>query len=242
MEISDLIEGDSYQGIVVETYIPKKVSRPGVRPISVLPLNVKVEFPRELRAKHPIGTRFRVDVRVCQKHYSDGSPKGNKYLSADKNTISIVGDFIPKNNLFAILDPNALSDRSYNYIVSTKKDEEWLTHLRELASEGGADLPTLKTSEIKTHKRKDIVKVYAHARSNGKCEACDADAPFISKNNKPYLEVHHIKALSDGGLDHPGNVAAICPNCHRRIEHGLDGEEVNKCLENKILELEKQYG
>jgi hypothetical protein len=240
MEINDLIEGDSYQGILLETYVPQRVTRPGVRPISVLPQNVKVEFPRKLRTEHPIGTRFSADVKVCQKHSSDGTPKGNKYLRADTKSISIVGEFIPQNNLFATLDPNSIGDRSYNYIVSTKKNEERLNHLRELACKGGTDLPELKTSEIITRKRKDIVKAYAHVRSKGICEACDSSAPFISKNSEPYLEVHHIEALSEGGLDHPCNVAAICPNCHRRIEHGMDGEEINKSLEEKIQLLENQ--
>ena len=72
MEISDLVIGDIYQGILLETYVPERVSRPRVRPISELPNDVQVEFPRQLRTTHPIGTRFIADVKVCQKHLSNG--------------------------------------------------------------------------------------------------------------------------------------------------------------------------
>ena len=46
-------------------------------------------------------------------------------------------------------------------------------------------------------------------------------APFMKKSNdEPYLEVHHIKPLSQGGEDSLENVKAICPNCHRKIHFG----------------------
>ncbi|MCD9544043.1 hypothetical protein GLP24_04155 [Photobacterium carnosum] len=46
-------------------------------------------------------------------------------------------------------------------------------------------------------------------------------APFTKKSNgEPYLEVHHIKPLSQGGEDSLENVKAICPNCHREMHFG----------------------
>ncbi|PSW01246.1 HNH endonuclease signature motif containing protein [Photobacterium aquimaris] len=58
-------------------------------------------------------------------------------------------------------------------------------------------------------------------KANGICEACHQPAPFIKKSNgQPYLEVHHIKSLSDGGKDSLENVQAICPNCHREMHFG----------------------
>jgi 5-methylcytosine-specific restriction endonuclease McrA len=240
MGIDELIEGDLFVGILLETYAPKEVSRPRVRPISELPKDILVEFPRDLRTTHPIGTRFRADVKVCQKHLSNGELKGNKYLRADTKSIRLVSDFHPYDNLYAILDPNSVSDRSYKYIRSATKNEERTRRLRELAYEGANDAPGSKVSEIITRQRKEIIKTYAHLRSKGICESCDLSAPFISRNGRPYLEVHHIRALSHSGADHPRNVAAICPNCHRRVEYGIDGAEFNKKLEQKIKSLEEQ--
>ena len=240
MEIDELIEGEIFDGILLETFRQASISRPRVRPISELPQDISVEFPRDLRTNHPIGTRFRADVKVCQKHYSDGELKGNKYLRADTNTIRLVSDFYPEDKLYAVLDPNSFSDRTYKYIRSVAKHEERMMRLRELAYEGANESPGIKVSESIRRERREIIKIYAHDRSKGICEACESNAPFISRNGKPYLEVHHINALADGGADHPCNVAAICPNCHRRIDHGMDGQEFNQSLKGKIHALEEQ--
>jgi 5-methylcytosine-specific restriction endonuclease McrA len=53
-------------------------------------------------------------------------------------------------------------------------------------------------------------------RTNGRCESCGCDAPFIRKSDgTPYLEVHHKITLADGGEDTVENAEALCPNCHR---------------------------
>ncbi|WP_017931217.1 HNH endonuclease [Robiginitomaculum antarcticum] len=53
-------------------------------------------------------------------------------------------------------------------------------------------------------------------RANGKCEFCKAKAPFIRRRDKtPYLEVHHVINLANGGDDTVVNAEALCPNCHR---------------------------
>lgn len=58
-------------------------------------------------------------------------------------------------------------------------------------------------------------------RAAGICEACENPAPFRRRgDNSPYLEVHHIKSLSDGGEDTLENTIAVCPNCHRRYHYG----------------------
>jgi 5-methylcytosine-specific restriction enzyme A len=58
-------------------------------------------------------------------------------------------------------------------------------------------------------------------RANGKCEGCQRDAPFLRrKDGTPYLEMHHIKQLADGGEDTVENALALCPNCHRQRHFG----------------------
>jgi hypothetical protein len=77
-------DGDFFEGVLLETFRDYQVSRPRVRPVQVLPQWLKVEFPRDLREANPIGTLFRADVFVRQKHYSNGVAKGPLYLRADK--------------------------------------------------------------------------------------------------------------------------------------------------------------
>ncbi len=58
---------------------------------------------------------------------------------------------------------------------------------------------------------------YVLQRANGYCEECNNPAPFRrASDNSPYLEVHHIKPLSEGGEATTENAKALCPNCHRK--------------------------
>ncbi|NWB98358.1 HNH endonuclease [Pseudomonas gingeri] len=58
--------------------------------------------------------------------------------------------------------------------------------------------------------------------AKGKCDLCKQNAPFKNKENKPYLEVHHITHLANGGSDTLANTQALCPNCHRKLHFGGD--------------------
>ena len=65
--------------------------------------------------------------------------------------------------------------------------------------------------------RSTLVKRMALLRAGVKCEYCNNDSPFITEYGEPFFEVHHITPLSEGGEDVIDNVAALCPNCHRKI-------------------------
>ncbi|WP_224268573.1 HNH endonuclease [Haloprofundus salinisoli] len=82
----------------------------------------------------------------------------------------------------------------------------------------------------KQYPRSQAVKDYALAAADGVCQGCGEDAPFVDSKGKPFLEVHHLYRRSDGGADDPDNVLALCPNCHRRVHHGKDGDEFNQTL------------
>ena len=76
--------------------------------------------------------------------------------------------------------------------------------------------------------RSKAVKKYVWMRANGKCEGCQKSAPFVNRRQEAFLEPHHTTRLADGGPDHPAHVIALCPNCHREVHHGADGEKLNK--------------
>ena len=98
-----------------------------------------------------------------------------------------------------------------------------------------------KNSTAEYYNRSEDVKKYALLRANGQCENCGKDAPFVNSNNIPFLEVHHIFSLADDGPDHPINVAAICPNCHRQSHFGKDMQTLKVKLAQKIIEKEDGY-
>lgn len=64
--------------------------------------------------------------------------------------------------------------------------------------------------------RRENVILYTLKRANGICQLCNQPAPFLNKNGIPFLEVHHIDFLSEGGSDTIYNTVALCPNCHRK--------------------------
>lgn len=74
-----------------------------------------------------------------------------------------------------------------------------------------------------TWQRDALVVEFAKRRAAGVCELCENPAPFQDKQGIPYLEVHHIVWLANDGPDTIDNVAALCPNCHRRM-HSLNSK------------------
>ena len=96
--------------------------------------------------------------------------------------------------------------------------------------------------EIKTtyYVRDAEVKAWLLEEANGVCENCDKPAPFSRADGYPFLEVHHLRRLADGGSDTTKNAIAVCPNCHRELHHGEEKETLLKALYSKIGRLVKE--
>lgn len=85
------------------------------------------------------------------------------------------------------------------------------------------------------HTRDQLVVEYALRRARGNCGLCREPAPFTKPNGVPFLEVHHIAWLTNGGPDTVDNVAALCPNCHRKM-HSLNTVADQKKLKQMATE------
>ena len=111
-----------------------------------------------------------------------------------------------------------------------------LKELREKAEDAATDNPTRDTSATigSRYIRAPAIKEYAKARAEGYCEYCGELAPFETNDGEPYLEVHHVDELGEGGVDHPDKVVALCPVCHKEIHHGERGEKMNSKLRKKL--------
>ena len=83
-------------------------------------------------------------------------------------------------------------------------------------------------------KRDPEVIAWVKQRAGGICELCEREAPFLDKDNQPFLEVHHIIPLADDGPDTVDNAVALCPNCHRACHHGQNSEDLKNRLLQKI--------
>jgi 5-methylcytosine-specific restriction enzyme A len=88
----------------------------------------------------------------------------------------------------------------------------------------GNKTPTKKTSSATQYNRDAEVVAWVLTQSEGKCESCMSDAPFIGSDGLPFLEVHHVKHLADKGSDTITNAVALCPNCHRELHYGINSQ------------------
>ncbi|HIF9162850.1 TPA: HNH endonuclease [Photobacterium damselae] len=104
----------------------------------------------------------------------------------------------------------------------------------------GNEVP-IKTSQIVDRYGRDVsVAAYVKNCANSQCELCKS-TPFLkSSTNKPYLEVHHVKKLADGGSDTVTNAVALCPNCHKEIHFGINASKLIEQLYSQVLRLVRE--
>ena len=82
------------------------------------------------------------------------------------------------------------------------------------------------------------------------CEVCGFT--FVKRNGEKYVECAHIKPLSKSYFDSPKNVAALCPNCHAKLDKGAfqerlyileklkDKERLRDTVEKEIEKIKKR--
>lgn len=82
-------------------------------------------------------------------------------------------------------------------------------------------------------KRDASIAKEAIIKANYLCEIDNSHNTFISAiTNKNFVEAHHLLPMNHQGdfsysLDVPGNIVALCPNCHREIHHAKAGRKKN---------------
>lgn len=114
----------------------------------------------------------------------------------------------------------ALSEVSHPHRTSLIRDSEDVTRVSLVLEPEGTKHVHSKTATVTQYSRGTAVRTWVLEAANGRCECCNNDAPFNGDNGLPFLEVHHVRPVSDGGPDTITNVVAICPNCHRELHYG----------------------
>ena len=99
----------------------------------------------------------------------------------------------------------------------------------------GNPKPQIIEASVNVYSRDTAVKAWVLYQAYGKCECCCENAPFKLPNGRPYLEVHHLIQLADGGADTINNCIAICPNCHRNLHYGESRETLMKKIKSRIV-------
>jgi 5-methylcytosine-specific restriction endonuclease McrA len=101
----------------------------------------------------------------------------------------------------------------------------------------GESAPNRQATVVYTFIRDFRVARWVREQANGICECCEKPAPFVDAAGKPYLEVHHVLGLADGGPDTIDNAVAICPNCHRLLHFAHDRNAHVHSLRRRISRL-----
>lgn len=97
----------------------------------------------------------------------------------------------------------------------------------------GSATPDRSSAVVSKFKRDPSVRKFVKSRASGACEYCGVKG-FLTRDNFPYLEAHHIISLANEGPDTYDNVIALCPNHHRQAHYGLDSDILEKEMIEKI--------
>lgn len=102
--------------------------------------------------------------------------------------------------------------------------------------------PAARISERAEYSRNPDVILSVLIRARGRCEMPECGtSPFKKPDGTPFLEVHVITPLSQGGEDMLTNAAGLCPNCRREVQFGADGNRKSRALAHKIQQIEREY-
>ena len=98
----------------------------------------------------------------------------------------------------------------------------------------GQKIPERLSSSCNFFARDVRVVAYVLNVAKGSCEVCTKPSPFTKSDGAPYLEVHHLRRLADGGSDTVQNTIAVCPNCHRELHHGINKTALRDLIYSKV--------
>ena len=107
----------------------------------------------------------------------------------------------------------------------------------DLSNPTGNLTPNKTPQNTEAFVRDPKVKAWVLKSANGVCELCNSPAPFFKPDGVPYLEVHHVLPLSEGGSDRTSNTIAVCPNCHMQFHYGSNKIKLRKNVVKKLSRL-----
>ena len=67
------------------------------------------------------------------------------------------------------------------------------------------------------------------------CQVTGDEFVFNKSNGEPYLEVHHLVPLGEGGSDSPANLVVISAHIHRMLHYAdVEGIDLSKVVDGKL--------
>lgn len=110
---------------------------------------------------------------------------------------------------------------------------------KDLPKPAGNPKPKSRRVTVTHFQRDASVKAWVLQQAAGKCECCEKPASFNATDGLPYLELHYVRQLSEGGSDTVGNAVALCPGCHSEIHFGANSQALVAWLYDNVSRLKR---
>lgn len=205
-------------------YVPNKeqcaaIEAAGITPKQGVVFDVTVLFDRGAKS---VKSSYYYSERSAEAHRTPEPRMGHGIISSWLNA----GDDVVIGNVGSQVFAAKLQ------VAPANDDEAIVEMAKKLNKQALFDRARMATGKPvrRMVQRDDFVRdpyVVAAAllRSDSKCEmpGCSC-ALFLRDDDSPYLEVHHVLPLSEGGDDTLINAAALCPHCHRVLHFGQGRE------------------
>jgi 5-methylcytosine-specific restriction protein A len=101
----------------------------------------------------------------------------------------------------------------------------------------GNPYPASRRMTVTGFRRDAGVEAWVLQQAGGICEGCEKAAPFKGFDGLPYLELHYVRQLAEGGPDTVTNAVALCPDCHREIHYGANAQVLEAWLYDNVARL-----
>lgn len=137
-------------------------------------------------------------------------------------------------------------NHSLNNSASMKNGESIIVNDNNLVKGPRKRAKLISSKNGMSYPRNIAESIQAKEKSDYKCELNSTHETFINtKDNKPYIEAHHLIPMSAQGyfentIDFADNIVILCPNCHREIHYALPNER-EKMLEDIYIKRENVY-
>lgn len=155
-------------------------------------------------------------VSVMNLAKRDGSPVKPRTRAGNWAYVTPLPDWVGVSETVVKKQLDEELDRAVKKSLQDEAEE------RKERLEKAPVLPTKVQAISYAFRRNPDVVAEVLRRAKGKCESCKRDAPFLrASDGTPFLEMHHIVTLADGGEDTVANATALCPNCHRKMHFGI---------------------
>ncbi|WP_219845142.1 MULTISPECIES: NUDIX domain-containing protein [unclassified Paenibacillus] len=168
--------------------------------------------------------KYDIPIYVFEKQNEKCTLKGVYQYVKHEHDPSNDSRWFILNKLSSFETNKSVTQNEYDHEMNKQVDiskrsikEERRNRLKNAAKAPG----TVKVTSTQFVRNGDVI-VEVLERAKGVCEKCKKPAPFLRKDFTPYLEVHHVKPLSEGGDDTVENAMAVCPNCHRAAHHATE--------------------